>query len=51
MIALDRAVYITSAGKASSGRGSSAECEDDEVMEILRLLFLQRRDKNLVVIE
>ena len=38
--ALDRAV--TSAGEASSGRGSSDECEDDEVMKILCLLFLQR---------
>ena len=38
--ALDRAV--TSAGEASSDRGSSDECEDDEVMKILCLLFLQR---------
>ena len=38
--ALDRAV--TSAGEASSGRDSSDECEDDEVMKILCLLFLQR---------
>ena len=38
--ALDRAV--TCAGEASSGRGSSDECEDDEVMKILCLLFLQR---------
>ena len=38
--ALDRAV--TSAGEASSGRGSSDECEDDEVMKIVCLLFLQR---------
>ena len=36
---LDRAV--TSAGEASSDRGSSDECEDDEVMKILGLLFLQ----------
>ena len=38
--ALDRAV--TSAGEASSGRGSSDDCEDDEVMKILCLIFLQR---------
>ena len=31
--ALDRTV--TCAGEASSGRGSSDECEDDEVMKIL----------------
>ena len=37
---LDRAV--TSAGEANSGRGSSYEYEDDEVMKILCLLFLQR---------
>ena len=35
----DRA--ITSAGEANSGRGSSDDCEDDEVMKILCLLFLQ----------
>ena len=37
------------AGEASSGRGSSDECEDDEVMKILCLLFLQRMriNKNL----
>ena len=35
--ALDRAV--TSAGEAI---GSSDECEDDEVMKILCMLFLQR---------
>ena len=38
--ALDRAV--TSAGEASSGTGSSDDCEDDEVMKILCLLLLQR---------
>ena len=38
--ALDRAV--NSAEEASSGRGSSDECQDDEVMKILCLLFLQR---------
>ena len=38
--ALDRTV--TSAEEASSDRGNSDECEDDEVMKILCLLFLQR---------
>ena len=38
--ALDRPV--TSVGEASSDRGSSDECEDDEVMKMLCLLFLQR---------
>ena len=38
--ALDGAV--TSDEEASSGRGSSDECEDDEVMKILCLLFFQR---------
>ena len=37
---LDRAV--TSTEEASSGRGSSDEYEDDKVMKILCLLFLQR---------
>ena len=36
---LDRPV--TSDGEASSDRGSSDECEDDEVMKILCLLFHQ----------
>ena len=40
LIVLDRAV--TSAGQARSDRGSSDECEDDRVMKIVCLLFLQR---------
>ena len=40
LIVLDRAV--TSAGEARSDRGSSDECEDDGVMKIVCLLFLQR---------
>ena len=40
LIVLDRAV--TSAGEASSDRDSSDECEDDGVMKIVCLLFLQR---------
>ena len=39
---LDR--VVTSTGEASSDRGSSDECEDDEVMKILE------EDKNLIAI-
>ena len=40
MNVLDRT--ITSTEEASSGRGSSDEYEDDEMMKILCLLFQQR---------
>ena len=42
MNALDRVDRaVTSVEEASSGRGKSDECEDDEVMKIFCLLFLQ----------
>ena len=44
-------IAVTSAGEARSDRGSSDECEDDEVMKILCLLLLQRMGINLVAIK
>ena len=38
---LDRAV--TSAEEASSGRGRSDECEDDEVMKIFQRMRIKKR--------